>query len=65
MEVRAGSRDEARAMSKDLRGRGWAFVGPTTAFSFMEAVGLVNDHLSACDVRAEVERDRARFRRPS
>jgi DNA-3-methyladenine glycosylase I len=57
--------DEATAMSKDLRRRGWAFVGPTTVYSFMEAMGLVNDHLTRCDMRAEVERDRARFRRPS
>lgn len=57
--------DEAIAMSKDLRRRGWRFVGPTTAYAFMEAMGLVNDHVAACDVRETVERDRARFRRPS
>jgi DNA-3-methyladenine glycosylase I len=56
---------EAVALSKDLRRRGWAFVGPTTAYSFMEAMGLVNDHLTRCDVRDEVERERGRFRRPS
>jgi DNA-3-methyladenine glycosylase I len=55
---------EAIAMSKDLRRRGWAFVGPTTAYAFMEAVGLVNDHLSRCDIRNEVERERTRFKRP-
>lgn len=55
---------EAKAMSKDLRRRGWSFVGPTTAYSFMEAVGLVNDHLDRCDLRAEVEEKRRAFRRP-
>lgn len=56
---------EAKAMSVDLRKRGWTFVGPTTVYSFMEAMGLVNDHLEDCDVRAEVERERKAFRRPS
>ncbi|HEX2058817.1 MAG TPA: DNA-3-methyladenine glycosylase I [Actinomycetota bacterium] len=55
---------EATAMSKDLKRRGWSFVGPTTVYSFMEAMGLVNDHLSACDLRVEVERERGLFRRP-
>ncbi len=56
---------EAIAVSKDLKRRGWTFVGPTTVYSFMEAVGLVNDHVSACDLRDEVEKVRVRFRRPS
>jgi len=56
--------DEAVAMSKDLRRRGWGFVGPTTIYSFMEAVGIVNDHLTACGFREQVERERAAFRRP-
>ncbi len=55
---------EATAMSKDLKRRGWAFVGPTTVYSFMEAMGLVNDHLSGCKARAEVERLRKSFSRP-
>jgi len=55
---------EARAMSADLRRRGWAFVGPTTAYSTMEAAGVVNDHLEGCHVRPLVERDRAAFVRP-
>lgn len=46
---------EAIAMSKDLKGRGWSFVGPTTAYAFMEAMGLVNDHMTACAFRDEVE----------
>ncbi len=55
---------EAAAMSKDLRKRGWAFVGPTTVYSFMQAVGIINDHLAGCDFGAEVEAERAAFRRP-
>ena len=39
------------AFSKDLKRRGWSFVGPTTAYAFMQAMGLVNDHLAACDIR--------------
>jgi DNA-3-methyladenine glycosylase I len=56
--------DEAIAMSKDLRRRGWTFVGPTTAYSFMQAMGLVNDHVSGCATRDEVDAERAGFRRP-
>ena len=56
---------ESVAMSKDLRKRGWAFVGPTTAYAFMQAMGLVNDHLTGCAVRDEVERSRASFVRPA
>jgi DNA-3-methyladenine glycosylase I len=63
--VRNPSSKEASALSKDLRRRGWAFVGPTTMYSFMEAVGIVNDHLSACSVRDEVERARSSFERPA
>jgi DNA-3-methyladenine glycosylase I len=55
---------ESKAMSKDLRRRGWSFVGPTTAYAFMQAMGLVNDHLDRCDLRAVVEAERAAFRRP-
>jgi DNA-3-methyladenine glycosylase I len=55
---------ESVALSKDLRRRGWAFVGPTTAFAAMEAVGIVNDHLDGCFARAAVEAERARFERP-
>lgn len=56
--------DEAKAMSRDLKRRGWAFVGPTTVYSFMEAMGLVNDHLAGCAVRDEIEEQRRRFVRP-
>jgi DNA-3-methyladenine glycosylase I len=55
---------QSLAMSKDLKKRGWSFVGPTTVYSFMEAMGLVNDHLEGCAFRVQVERDRKRFRRP-
>jgi DNA-3-methyladenine glycosylase I len=55
---------EATAMSKDLKRRGWAFVGPTTVYAFMQAMGLVNDHLSGCFAREEVEQTRRTFRRP-
>jgi len=44
------------ALSKDLKKRGWTFVGPTTVYAFMQAMGLVNDHLEGCFRRAEVER---------
>ena len=43
---------ESIAMSKDLKKRGWSFVGPTTVYAFMQAMGLVNDHLDGCHVRA-------------
>jgi DNA-3-methyladenine glycosylase I len=55
---------EAKAMSKDLRRRGWAFVGPTTVYSFMQAMGMVNDHVDGCDVGLIVADKRHRFRRP-
>jgi DNA-3-methyladenine glycosylase I len=53
------------ALSKDLRRRGWTFVGPTTMYAFMQAVGLVNDHLDGCTVRATAERARRAFGRPA
>ena len=52
------------ALSKDLRKRGWTFVGPTTVYAFMQAMGLVNDHLDGCYVRREVEQARRRAPRP-
>ncbi len=52
------------ALSKDLKKRGFSFVGPTTAYAFMQAMGLVNDHVQGCAVRERAERARARFRRP-
>jgi DNA-3-methyladenine glycosylase I len=52
------------ALSKELRKRGFTFVGPTTAYAFMQAMGLVNDHVHGCAARERAERARARFRRP-
>ena len=60
-----GVSPQAKAMSKDLKRRGWSFVGPTTVYSFMEAMGLVNDHVTLCSFRADVEAERERFRRPA
>lgn len=55
----------ATAMSKDLKKRGWRFVGPTTAFAFMQAMGLVNDHVVGCATRDEVATARAGFTPPA
>ena len=52
------------AISKDLKKRGWRFVGPTTVYAFMQAMGLVNDHLDGCVVRADVEDIRRTFSVP-
>lgn len=52
------------ALSKDLKKRGWSFVGPTTAYAFMQAVGLVNDHVEGCCFRQIVEEKRTLFERP-
>jgi DNA-3-methyladenine glycosylase I len=52
------------ALSKDLKKRGWSFVGPTTAYAFMQAMGLVNDHLDGCVARERVEEARKRFEVP-
>ncbi len=51
-------------LSKLLKKRGWTFVGPTTLYAFMQAMGLVNDHIEGCSCRAAVERERERFVRP-
>jgi DNA-3-methyladenine glycosylase I len=55
---------ESTALSKALRGRGWTFVGPTTVYSFMQAMGLVNDHLAGCICRSRAEAERRAFVRP-
>ena len=52
------------ALSKDLRRRGWAYVGPTTCYAFMQAMGMVNDHIEGCTARAKVELARKKFVRP-
>lgn len=46
--------EESKALSKDLKKRGWKFVGPTTVYAFMQAMGLVNDHIEGCHVRNKV-----------
>ena len=55
---------ESIALAKDLKRRGWTFVGPTTVYAFMQAMGLVNDHLHDCDTRKAVRDARARFSLP-
>lgn len=55
---------ESTAMSKDLKKRGWAFVGPTTMYAFMQSMGMVNDHIEGCSLRDVVERERDKFKRP-
>jgi DNA-3-methyladenine glycosylase I len=55
---------ESIALSKDLKRRGWTFVGPTTVYAFMQAMGLVNDHVHDCAMRALAQRARDAFGRP-
>lgn len=52
------------ALSKDLKKRGWTFVGPTTVHAFLQAMGLINDHAEGCAVRPKAERARRAFERP-
>lgn len=56
---------ESTALSKELKKRGWKFVGPTTVYSFMQAMGLVNDHVEECVYREKVEEARKAFKRPA
>jgi DNA-3-methyladenine glycosylase I len=51
-------------ISKELKKRGWSFVGPTTVYAFMQAMGLVNDHIEGCVCRSEVEAMRTKLKRP-
>lgn len=55
---------ESVALAKDLKKRGWSFVGPTTVYAFMQAMGLVNDHLHDCDTRKAVAAAREQFAAP-
>jgi DNA-3-methyladenine glycosylase I len=55
---------ESQALAKDLKGRGWRFVGPTTVYAFMQAMGLVNDHLDGCAAQPRAHAARAAFARP-
>ncbi|PKM28499.1 MAG: hypothetical protein CVV08_19555 [Gammaproteobacteria bacterium HGW-Gammaproteobacteria-12] len=52
------------SLSKELKRRGWKFVGPTTVYAFMQAMGLFNDHATGCAIRAEAERARQFFKKP-
>jgi DNA-3-methyladenine glycosylase I len=56
--------DVSTRISKELKKRGWSFVGPTTIYAFMQAMGLVNDHIEGCACRHGVELERRRFERP-
>ena len=55
---------ESVALSKALKKMGWKFVGPTTVYAFMQAMGLINDHAEGCVIRAEVHKARKYFNRP-
>ena len=55
----------SQSLSKDLKNRGWKFFGPTTAYAFMQAMGLVNDHMQGCSSRKIVEDLRSVFEPPS
>ena len=59
-----GKTETSLALSKDLKKRGWSFVGPTTVYAFMQAMGMVNDHVEGCHRRAELEKKRNAFKRP-
>jgi len=56
---------ESIAMSKDLKKRGWSFVGPTTVYAFMQAMGLVNDHNEECVIHAKAAKARTKFKSPA
>jgi DNA-3-methyladenine glycosylase I len=60
----ASTSAESIALSKELKKQGWKFVGPTTVYAFMQAMGLINDHVEDCVIRAKVERTRKNFKRP-
>ena len=53
------STPESTALAKDLKHRGWTFVGPTTVYAFMQSMGMVNDHIVGCFARPECEAERA------
>jgi DNA-3-methyladenine glycosylase I len=60
----ASTSAESIALSKALKKQGWKFVGPTTVYAFMQAMGLINDHVADCVIRTRVEQARKRFKRP-
>jgi DNA-3-methyladenine glycosylase I len=57
--------EASTALSKDLRKRGFSFVGPTTVYAFMQAMGLVNDHYAHCECRKPCEAERKKLKRPA
>ena len=61
----ASTSEASITLSKDLKKRGWKFLGPTTVHAFMQAMGLVNDHAEACIIRERVEQARKKFKRPA
>jgi len=60
----ASTSEASLALSKALKKQGWKFVGPTTVYAFMQAMGLINDHVEDCVIRAKVEKARKQFKRP-
>jgi len=60
----ASTSAESLDLSKDLKKQGWKFIGSTTVYAFMQAMGLINDHVEDCVIRAKVERARKKFKRP-
>jgi DNA-3-methyladenine glycosylase I len=60
----ASTSRESTALSKELKKRGWKFVGPTTVYAFMQAMGLINDHAADCVIRVRAEKARKTFKRP-
>ena len=56
--------DQSKALSKDLKKRGFKFVGPTTCYAFMQSMGVVNDHIEGCCCRTKIEKERKKFKRP-
>ncbi len=63
--IRDATTAESKALAKDLKKRGFSFVGPTTAYAFMQAMGIVNDHLPECDSWERVHKARKAFVRPT
>jgi DNA-3-methyladenine glycosylase I len=64
VERQASTSKASIALSKDLKKRGWKFVGPTTVHAFLQAMGLINDHVEGCIIRTKAKRARAAFKIP-
>lgn len=60
----ASTSAESLALSKELKRQGWKLVGPTTVYAFMQAMGLINDHVEGCVFRATIEGARKKFKQP-